>query len=125
MELSIELEQRLIIIEELNLSKVEAITDTLVEKLSKLWFNPSHNNTSSSIKSIILDGTNITSVGLESIIDNAQKNTLLGQISVKDCQIEYDEDDPFSWIPVKTAIRRNCSITEIDLHGNEVPHILL
>lgn len=71
---------------------------------------------------IILDDTNITDIGLYSIIDAAKSNTLLRKISVRNCGLTFTADNPFKWQFLIDALRRNCGITEIDLGGNnEIP----
>lgn len=78
---------------------------------------------SSSVTTLILDDNqNLTSVGLLSLIEIAAQNTLLRKIFVRNCNISYsDEDDILKQSTLIEAISHNCSITEIDFTGNEVP----
>ena len=80
---------------------------------------------SSSVTTLILDDNqNLTSVGLLSLIEIAAQNTLLRKIFVRNCNISYSDEDDDEILKQSTlieAISHNCSITEIDFTGNEVP----
>ena len=80
---------------------------------------------SSSVTTLILDDNqNLTSVGLLSLIEIAAQNTLLRKIFVRNCNISYSDENDDEILKQSTlieAISHNCSITEIDFTGNEVP----
>ena len=80
-------------IEELNLSNIEIINDELVVLFAKLLFEQNSNTgTSSSINTLILDNNRkITSTGLDLMLDCTAQNTLLRKISLKNCDIEYQD----------------------------------
>lgn len=92
-ELSNELSQRTLIIEELNLSNLACIDTTMIEILSKNLFKQNRNGISSNVNKIILDDNNITQVDLFNLVDNAAHNTLLRHISVKNCKIKYENEN--------------------------------
>jgi len=120
-----ELACRHICVEELNLSKLKAVDDELLDSLSGRFFKQQANGTSSSLNSIILDDNNITEIGLYYIIDAAKSNTLLRKISMRNCGINFTADNPFKWSLLMDSLRKNCGITEIDLSGNsEIPEEL-
>ena len=124
-ELGQELHQRDIMIEDLNLSKIEAMNDELVQWFAKKLFEHNADGTSSSVNKLTLNHNNISRIGLVNMLDATAQNTLLREISVRDCQIEYTEDQVFDWRAINDSLRRNCGITKIDLADNDVAEDLL
>ena len=62
------------------------------------------------MKKIVLDNNNITQIGLFNMLDNTAQNTLLRNISVKNCKIRYDQDNSNEWRMLQSALSHNCGI---------------
>lgn len=124
-ELGQELHQRDIMIEDLNLSNIEAINDELVQWFAKKLFEHNADGTSSSVNKLTLNQNNISRIGLVNMLDATAQNTLLREISVRDCQIEYTEEQVFDWRAINDSLSRNCGIIKIDLADNDVAEDLL
>lgn len=92
-ELGQKLSSREFLIEELDLSAVQAIDDEVLIVFSQLCFAQNENGTSSSLSSLILDDNNITNVGFVMMLDWAAQNTLLRRVSLKNTRLEYTESN--------------------------------
>lgn len=113
-----------IVIEELNLSKLSAIDDSLVEQLGKLLFLSKEDGITSSVTTLTLDDNVISSDGLESLLNQTIENTVLHKLSLRNCDIAFENENPFKWRSLTKALAQNCGLRDIDFAGNEIPQDL-
>ena len=67
---------------------------------------------------LYLDETSVTEDGFEMLVLASVKSTVLDTLSCKNCKITLDS--PFGWKKIGDAMKQNCSITKLEVSGNNV-----